>query len=108
MPRVTLKDMRRWYGEFRKLYYADYKLPTASRVKFQWSDLPRDWAQCSVHEVPPVIEVDKSLKVIPDQVRVSLLHELAHLAHPNEEGHGEWFEREQLRLGRLGALREFL
>lgn len=53
------------------------------------------------------IELHDSLKKQPRLLAVMLLHECSHTFNW-AAGHGPWWEEECLRLGQLGAMREFL
>lgn len=86
-------ELKRLYDELNEQYF-DGKLPPSSQVEILWKDWKTDrvLARCCVDGSCP-IRLHKSFhKAHPDQVRVSLLHEMVHMYLQNP-AHDEAFCR---------------
>lgn len=85
------------YQDFNKRFFSNNLSDT---VKVKWLHTNKFCAQ---------VDYGKELIVISDHFKgwgsvwkMHLLHEMAHLAHP-EAGHGPVFQQEMRRLARVGA-----
>jgi hypothetical protein len=103
---VSLRQVKQWYERYRRVYYLGYELPPADSVKFEWTDMPGYHGETEPYEFPPPLRLNPEIRQHPRLVRMVLMHEMSHLAHPRAE-HGPRWAEEAKRLGRLGAMREF-
>lgn len=114
---MTLRDVRRTYNRYRKIYFADYEMPKAEDVIFRFKSkksLGSDYGRTHRNEIPEApgvyvweIHLSNDLKLYPDFLYLVLMHEMVHVARWRLN-HGPGWKEEALRLGQLGALGEFL
>lgn len=112
---MTLREIRKLYDRYRKKYYAE-SIPPAKEIKWAWAKEgkslmmnPKTELACTI-KYPDgsfTIEINECLKTQPRLLAVMLFHECSHIYNWSA-GHGPWWESEAIRLGSLGAMREFL
>lgn len=106
---MTIKELRSLYTKYKRLYYARDGLPATRDIKIVWADLRIGLlGQVSQQETGYLIEISPMLKS-NDYWRLAkliLMHEMSHMRNWRAD-HGPWWDEECLRLGSLGALREF-
>lgn len=121
---MTLKELRRLFNRYRKHYYADRPIPPAKDVIFRYVkegeksavDRPLIFRKDHLLALTSrlmkegktiwVIEFHESLKTQPRLHAVMLMHEMSHVYNWRLD-HGPGWDIEALRLGSLGAMREF-
>jgi len=104
------RQLRNWFIKYNKRYWAS-SLP--ENTVLYWEPVPQcDGVTCPVFEVSDgcfEIKIDPALKGQPCFWKLTLLHEMIHVAvwrkHPKHQ-HGPTFQREKDRLYALGALRK--
>lgn len=97
---VTNADLRRLYREYNRRWFHG-RLPAAD-IRFARID-PGDLGVCLVFAGTPEIRISTDIRRWTKTVKCTLLHEMAHVALPVRVEHGPRFEREMLRLAKLGA-----
>jgi hypothetical protein len=102
-------ELKRWYAYYRKKYF-DNRLPETAEVDIYYAEMPELYGYADSDDDPPehdhfIIEIERWCIEHPIVAKMTLLHEMAHLATFPYEGHGEPFQKEMLRLAKLGAFR---
>lgn len=96
------------FARFRRLYYKGRGVP--EEIEIEWMQ-DRSCLGLSVLDLDePTIHLHENLRHFPRLFDVILLHEMSHHSLPkNTECHSgsRAWAREAMRLGRLGAMREF-
>lgn len=115
MPFKSSSSLSHWYKKFNKLYFDD-KLP--KDVLVGWND---DWPEnsdaCATHigvkftrdedgadHHTELIQLDPKQHLGARDGRLSLLHEMCHVALFPNSTHGIKFKNEKRRVAMLGAL----
>lgn len=99
---MTNKKLRYWFRRYNKKYFSN-RLPEIS-VKFK--DITRAKCIGQTHYEcykPVYVAIDNELKTWSDMAKMTLLHEMCHVALPLRVNHGPRFQDEMLRLARAGA-----
>lgn len=107
LDELELINIRRDYRILRKQYFPKDHLPPVERVAILFAGI--DALGASIDDVLRfqlgVIIIQKGIG--STRTRWTLLHEMAHLAvnirHKRSMGHGRLWQREMMRLARLGA-----
>lgn len=98
---VSDPQLRRWFLHYQRKYFP--KVPPNTAVYWE----PAAGALGDVSEDDNgdfTIRIDPSLRFSSAMAKLTLLHEIAHIACGMEGDHGEPFQREMQRLAKLGAL----
>lgn len=93
--------LKRWYRKYNRLYFKG-ELPEDTAVYWE----PADGNLGDTHEVEDgefVIRIDPCLRFSDKMAKMTLMHELVHVKYPNSGDHGRVFQREMLRLAKVGA-----
>ncbi len=121
---VTLKRLRKEYTRLRKLYHGDVKLAPARNIIFRYREegqagadgetvfsladtVAQTYKDKQVGKI--FMEFHSELKKHPRFLLMYLMHEQSHLRNWRAgcRGSSEWWDRECVRLGALGAMREY-
>lgn len=124
---MTIKRLRKEYTRLKARYYQEYIMPAARDITFRF--LPEGARTETGHvmtetgvgkygqstrktnkegKVEIFVELHEKLKREQRLFYVVLLHEMSHLSNWRAEcGSTEWWNKESLRLGAAGAMREF-
>ena len=111
MSLVSLAQVRSAYVRFARRYYSGYDMPSVDEVDFEWIEHPTNlgltiFLDRSVQTREVLIQLHPVMRGFPRLLWMILLHEMSHVANPKAD-HGPWWKREAVRLGTLGAMREF-
>ncbi len=106
---VSDRQLKHWYDKYNAKWFGG-ELP--SHTALLWEPLVQaDGETCNVYEVDHgqfMIKLDPSTKGFPKMWKLTLFHELCHLAlwpkHPKSQ-HGKPFQQEMQRLANAGAFR---
>jgi len=110
--RVTLKDLKKLYSRFRRLYYAGGSLPPVRDLIIRYTIFKDSSMLALTSRVEKagkilwIVEFHESLRKQPRLHAVMLLHEMSHI-YKWRLNHGPGWDLEALRLGSLGAMKEF-
>lgn len=98
------------YERFRKLYFKGRGLPSADDIEIEWMQDRSCLGLSVLDPEEPTIHLHENLRHYPRLFDVILLHEMSHHSLPKHTechaGSRAW-AREAVRLGKLGAMREF-
>jgi hypothetical protein len=104
LRRTSINNSRltKAYKQYNRRYFGN-KLPDPSEVKVIWEDLGE---QLMGLQDEDVITINSKHRRINPVWRGTLLHEMVHLKCPKRVNHGPKFQKEMMRLARLGALKD--
>ena len=98
---MTNAELRRLFRQYNRLYFSG-KLPRAD-IRFAGMDKENYLGFCVFFAGVPEVRINKRIRRWPKMVRMTLLHEMCHVALPRRAEHGPRFQREIARLVRDGA-----
>ncbi len=103
------RQLKNWFLKYNRLFF-NGELPESTNI--HWEPSPGDHAStCPVYEVSDnvfEIKIDPALKGVIQFWKMTLIHEMIHVAlwrkHPKHQ-HGKLFQAEKDRIYALGALK---
>lgn len=93
--------LKRAYRSYNRRFFGN-ALPNPPDVKISWADLGN---QLMGYQLEDEIVLNRKDHRRDSLWRFTLLHEMQHLALPDEPAHGKKFQAGMLRLARLGAFK---
>lgn len=93
--------LHRAYRAYNRRYFGNL-LPNPPDVTIRWEELGN---QLMGYQLEDEIVINRKDRHRESLWRLTLLHEMLHLALPDEKAHGKRFQDGMLRLAKMGAFR---